>query len=75
VDAIGGGNKSASAVSLGLDMTQYFFFNEHWALRLDIRNRWFQEDVLGYSNVNRGKVVKTNTNNTTQFLFGGTFFF
>lgn len=75
IDDVGGGNQTSTALTLGLDITQYFFFTRNFALRADLKNKWFEEDVLGYSNVNRGIKIRTNTNNTTQFMFGVTYFF
>ncbi len=72
------GNLSKSAFSYGVDLTQYFFFTNHLSLRIDLKNKWFQEDVARYYNsggIATGKTFRTKTTNTTLFLMGVNFFF
>ena len=70
-DAIGG-NKSEQAFTYGLDVTQYFFINEWMAFRIDLSNRWYNEDILNYRT---GVKKRSNTNNTTDISLGATFYF
>ncbi len=69
------GNFTKTAPTLSLDVTQSFFLSRHFAFRFDYKNRWFQEKVLGYSNVSRGREIRTETNQTSILLFGATVFF
>ncbi|MCM2281850.1 MAG: outer membrane beta-barrel domain-containing protein [Bdellovibrionaceae bacterium] len=69
------GNFTKTSPTLTLDVTQSFFLSKHFAFRFDYKNRWFQEKVLGYSNVNRGREIRTETNQTSILLFGATFFY
>lgn len=73
-----GGNKSASAFSYGIDVTQYFFFTNHFAIRADLKNRWFSEEVLKYrtqGGVTEGDKIKDTITNTLLFQIGATYFF
>lgn len=66
---------SKSAVAFSLDVTQYYFFTPHLAVRADLHNRWYNQDLLVY-NSNPGKAVaKSELNNTTMFMLGITYFF
>lgn len=69
------GNFTKTAPTVSLDVTQSFFLSKHFAFRVDYKNRWYQEKILGYSNVNRGIEVRTDTNHTTILLVGATVFF
>jgi len=72
------GNKEDTAPTLGLDITQYFFFSKNFAVRFDYRNIWFAEKVLqfqadiGYPTGSKRKDKITNVN---FLLLGATFFF
>ncbi|MCB0389850.1 MAG: outer membrane beta-barrel domain-containing protein [Bdellovibrionales bacterium] len=66
------GNKTDSAFTYGLDVTQYFFLNKHWAIRADLKNFWFKENVI-YSKDATPR--NTRTNNTTIFSLGVTYHF
>lgn len=72
---VSSGNKSATAPTVSLDITQSFFLSKHFAFRFDYKNRWFQEQVLGHSGATRGQEVKKETNHTTILLFGATVFY
>lgn len=67
-----GGNKGKSALSVGFDFTQYLFIGTHWAIRGDIRNRWFKEEILNYSN---GTKLRDITTHASIFLVGVTYLF
>ena len=67
-----GGTKSKTAITLGLDITQYLFLNKYLALRADIRNRWYKEELLNYR---EGTKIKDQTTQATIFLVGATLFF
>lgn len=75
---IEGGKIGKSAFAYGIDVTQYFFLTNNFSIRIDLRNRWFQEDVAKYytsGGVTRGTTFRTKTTNNTQFLLGVNFFF
>ncbi|RME15565.1 MAG: outer membrane beta-barrel domain-containing protein [Bdellovibrio sp.] len=61
-----------SAVALSLDITQFFFFHKRFAIRVDLKNRWYNQDVLSYRT---GSKARSETENVTQILMGATFFF
>ncbi|MEK6555886.1 MAG: outer membrane beta-barrel domain-containing protein, partial [Bdellovibrionota bacterium] len=68
-----GGGKSENSFSYGLDVTQYFFFSKSLAVRFDLQNRWYKQDVVAYKSP-FAKVRSGETENTTMFLFGLTYF-
>lgn len=61
-----------TALSYGIDITQYFFLTNHFAIRADLKNRWFQEEVIGYRN---RQPLRTIQNHTSIFLIGATYYF
>lgn len=65
------GNQADSAFTYGVDVSQYFFLNKHWAIRADLKNHWFKENVI---NSKDGTPKRTQTNNTTLFLLGITYY-
>lgn len=66
-----GGNQIESAFTYGLDVTQYFFFSKKAAFRFDLHNRWYEEDVLGYTS---GVKTNTNSNHVLMIMLGFTYF-
>lgn len=77
--AIESGDKSKSAFTYGLDITQFFFFTNHLAIRADIRNQWHNQEIAkfrgnGVTSVT-GQKVNTKNSHDTMFLFGLTFFY
>jgi len=56
----------------GVDITQYYFLSQEIALRFDLHNRWFSQDILEYST---GNFRRSETQQTTMFLLGVTYFF
>lgn len=67
-----GGTKSKTSISVGFDVTQYLFLNKYIALRADIRNRWYKEELLNYREATK---IKDQTTQATVFLIGATVFF
>lgn len=61
-----------SSFSYGIDVTQYFFLTNHFAIRADLKNRWFQEDVIGYRT---RQTLRTIQNHTSIFVIGATYYF
>ena len=60
-----------SAFSYGLDVTQYFFFSKKAAVRMDLHNRWYNEEVLSWQT---GAKANDNSNHVLQIMFGFTYF-
>lgn len=64
-----GGDKSTLA--LNIDISQHFFIHKNFALRLDVKNRFYNEDILDW---NSGAKVKDDDNLTTVVVFGFTYY-
>jgi outer membrane beta-barrel protein len=74
------GNRSQSSMTYGIDITQYFFLKNWFAIRADVKNQWNSEDVLKYRGVTppdlTGTKVRTESqHHNTFFLLGLTFFY
>ncbi len=66
-----GGNQSKSSVTLTLDFTQMFFLSTNFAVRIDLKNHLYQEQVLNYT---RGTYSKDQSVHNFLLLFGLTYF-
>jgi outer membrane beta-barrel protein len=66
------GNKDKTAVAFGFDVSQYFFIYKNFAIRADLRNRWYKEEVIKWSD---GTKLRDDTTNSTIFLLGASFYF
>ena len=40
------GNVNQNAFTYGFDITQYYFFTENFAFRLDLKNQWWTEQII-----------------------------
>lgn len=70
------GNKSKSALTYGIDISQLFFFNKYFAIRADLRNQWRSEEIVKYRGTTMGQVVTSSkSQQDTLFLIGATFYF
>ena len=68
---------SKNALTYGFDITQYFFFTNYFAIRADLKNQWYSQDVLKYSNTGsakQGDPAGTKFNHDILFLLGTTFY-
>ncbi len=77
IDPNQGGNQKNTAFAYNFDITQQFFFHEHWAVRFDIKNKWSKQKLRNYqTNMNNpnGDLGSVTQQDTT-VLFGATFFF
>lgn len=63
------------AFTYGFDISQYFFFSNHFAVRTSIRNQWYKQNVVKYSGTGQGTTVRDDDTSSFQFLMGLTFFF
>jgi outer membrane beta-barrel protein len=68
-----------SAFTYGIDITQFFFFTNWFALRADLKNQWHTEEIVHYrgngSNYSEGEKVRDKGIQDTMFLLGVTFFY
>ena len=67
-----------SSFAYGLDISQYFFFARHFAVRTSVRNLWYKQDVLKSTGASKGQPAPGRTGEEAtsfQFLLGLTFFF
>jgi outer membrane beta-barrel protein len=72
------GAKDKTGFTYGVDITQWFFIHNNFAFRIDIKNRWFQEQILKFDTDavgNEGDELRDKSTDNTLFMFGGTFFF
>jgi outer membrane beta-barrel protein len=73
------GNQSKTAFTYGVDISQFFFFTNYFAIRADLKSHWSSQDVVRYhgngSSTFTGEKVKTTTNLDSLFLIGLTFFY
>ena len=69
---INGGGKMKSAVSYGVDLTQYYFFSNNFAFRADFKNKWYKEEVAKFTT---GEQLRKRDTHITTILLGATFFF
>lgn len=77
---IQGGNQTQRAFTYGIDITQYFFFTNYFAIRADLKNQWTSESVVAFKGIpafgtETGKKVQDQNTLDTLFLIGLTFFY
>lgn len=73
-----GGNAGKSALTYGLDVTQYFFFNKWFAVRVDLKNQFYSQEVVKFrtsGGMTKGQKVTDKNIQDTMFLLGATFYF
>lgn len=61
-----------SAPTFSFNITQHFFLSNHFAIRGEFQNRWFNEDIIGYKT---NTSIRTDFAHDTNLLFGLDFFF
>lgn len=61
---------TASSLTVGFGITQLFYLNKNFSLRVDFNNRFYSAEVLDYIN---GSKVKNRTINDTQLAVGVSF--
>ncbi|NJL25458.1 MAG: outer membrane beta-barrel domain-containing protein [Calothrix sp. SM1_5_4] len=73
------GDRSKSAFTYGIDITQFFFFTNWFAVRADLKNQWHAEEVVRFygngTSTFTGEKIKDKTTQDTLFLLGLNFFF
>lgn len=69
-------DRQKSSFTYGLDITQFFFFTNYFAIRADLKNQFHNEEIVSAAdNANQGKKLKDKTVYDTLFLLGLTFFY
>ncbi|MBK9293028.1 MAG: outer membrane beta-barrel domain-containing protein [Oligoflexia bacterium] len=63
--------KTQTQVTLSLDVAQQVFLSEHWAIRLDLRNHFYQEKIYGSVS---GSELNTKFTYSGTVMLGVTFF-
>lgn len=66
-----------NALTYGVDLTQFFFLNNWFAIRLDLKNQWYSQDVVKYYNsggARQGDPVNSRQIHDSIFLMGATFY-
>ena len=73
-----GGSAGQSALTYGLDVTQYFFFAKWFAVRVDLKNQFYTQDVVKFrtsGGLNKGDKVTDKSIHDSMFLLGAAFYF
>jgi outer membrane beta-barrel protein len=73
-------NASETALTYGIDVTQYYFFSRWFALRFDWKNQWYSQKVLKFEDTALTGQKEADSAGTKQIhdsllLFGAQFFF
>lgn len=66
-----GSGKTESVFAYGVDVTQYFFFSQNFAVRLNLHNRWSSQEEVAFQNHNS---LGKDSYNDTNFVVGLTWF-
>lgn len=65
-----GASPKESAITFGIGITQMFYLNKNFSIKLDFTNRWYNADVLKYTD---GSDLKSRLIHDTQMSLGLTF--
>lgn len=68
---IGGAGDSKQAVALSLDVAQHYFLNQHLALRVDLKNRMYNQEIVKWR---YNTSPRTESTTSTTVLFGLTYY-
>ena len=76
------GSRSKQAPTLTIDVTQSVFFSKNFAIRIDFKNRFFQEEVIEFrkspatlASGDDNQKIRTDFTQNTLLMFGLTFFY
>ena len=72
------GNFDKSSMTYGFDVTQWFFMHNNFAVRLDLKQRWYKEEIVRYytsSGIAEGVKLRSRTSDNTSLLIGLALFF
>ena len=77
IDPTEGLNETKNAFGYNFDFTQQLFFSQHFAIRLDVKNKWSNQDLERYRQGTGGgdRSMGTSNRQDTSFLLGLTYFF
>jgi outer membrane beta-barrel protein len=73
-----GGSQSKTAIGVNFDFTQQLFFSEHFAFRLDLKNKFTSQDRRVYKfsgSIKPSEDLGATTRQDTTFLLGFTYFY
>lgn len=79
IDPAQGPDRAGQAIGYNFDFTQQLYFSKHWAIRMDLKNKWSSQNVYrwripgGESESNRA--LPNVLQQDTTLLFGVTFLF
>jgi outer membrane beta-barrel protein len=71
-------HEKKTALGYNFDFTQQLFFSEHFAVRLDLKNKWSKQDLQRYRLQGSGAANRdlgSTNRQDTSFLLGLTFFY
>ncbi|MFN7727905.1 MAG: outer membrane beta-barrel domain-containing protein [Bdellovibrio sp.] len=71
-------HEKKTTLGYNFDFTQQLFFSEHFAVRLDLKNKWSKQDLQRYRLGGSGAANRdlgTTNRQDTSFLLGLTFFY
>lgn len=66
------GNYKKSSPTASFNITQHFFLNNNFAIRAEVQNRWFNQDVISFRYNN---ALRTDFQHDSSFLLGLDYFF
>lgn len=75
VQQLDSGNIKKTAPALTLDITQQFFFSNHFAVRADYRHRFYQENIGRHSSSLGSRLFHNESAHDQILTFGATFYF
>lgn len=74
-DSLEMANSTASSVGFNFDVTQQVFFHEHFAIRVDIKNKWTTQKLdRWHAGSNPREINGAKTQQDTSILIGLTYF-
>lgn len=73
-----GSTPTKDSLTYGIDLTQYFFFSRWFAIRADLKNQWYNQDIRSYNtkgaSVKQGDAVGSKFYHDSMWLVGVSFF-
>ena len=66
------GDSMKMAPTLTLDITQHFFLSKHFAIRVDLKNRWYQNQIDSFKT---GSQTSNDVSLTNILMLGFTYFY
>ena len=71
------GNATQTAPTLTLDISQHFYLNKYMAIRLDYKNRFYQEDIVWFKSrgVGTSRSDSSDLNKTSILMMGLTLYY